>query len=227
MPNWFNLTLDTTPPSSPTISIENDAPFASTQLVDLTLATGDVTTSGYQMKIWGDVDTTFNSNIQTLDDESSWMTFNELQQIKLSSGDGSKTINFRIRDDVYNESSLVSKSINLDMSLPTVSITGPDVSKISKVNGRNVSSFSFACSEIFEEYKVCVVNSSGATEDMGAVIPTTNGSSNTTGSAGGYDTNSSPITISLTGMDVELASSGDGIKIIKVFVRDQAGQWSA
>lgn len=227
MTNWFELELDTTPPSNPTLEIENNATFVSTLLVDLTLGTGDSITTGYQMKIWGDVDPTFNANIQPLVDDSSWMTFNSLQQIKLLDGDGNKTVNYMIRDDVYNESSLVSKSVYLDTTLPTVEVTGPDVPTISKMLGRNVASFSFTVSEPFDEYKVCVVNSSGVTEDSGVTIPTTNGSTNTSGTAGGYDTSSSPIVGTITGSDFELAKSGDGIKVVKIFVKDKSGKWSA
>lgn len=227
MSNWFELELDTTPPSSPTLQIENDATFVSTLLVDLTLGTGDPVTTGYQMKIWGDVDPTFNSNIQPLEGDSSWMTFNSLQQIQLLDGDGNKAVHYMIRDDVHNESSQVTKSVYLDTTLPTVQVTGPDVPKISKMPGANVASFSFTVSEPFEEYKVCVVNSSGVTEDGGVTIGTANGSTNTSGNAGGYDTSSSPIVGTITGSDFEAAKSGDEIKVVKIFVKDQSGKWSA
>jgi len=225
MANYFNLTLDTTGPASPSISLENGATYATAQLVTATISTSDSSTTNYQMKIWGDVDTTHNPSIQTTEVESAWISYSTSQQVKLSTGDGSKTIYLKIRDDVYNESSQADDSIILDTTLPVVSITGPDLSKISKVAGKNVSSFSFTVDTIFDEYKVKVVASSGAAHDTGTQIPTTAGSTNMSGSAGDYPA-STPINCSIYGTDLETADSGDGTKIVKVFVKDKAGNWS-
>lgn len=225
MANYFNLTLDTTGPAAPSISLEGGATYATAQLVTATISTSDSPTTNYQMKIWGDVDTTHNPSIQTTEVASAWISYSTSQQVKLSSGDGSKTVYLKIRDDVYNESSQADDSIILDSTLPVVSITGPDLSKISKVTGKNVSSFSFTVDGIFDEYKVKVVASSGAAHDTGTQIPTTAGSTNMSGSAGDYPA-STPINCSIYGTDLETADSGDGTKIIKVFVKDKAGNWS-
>lgn len=225
MANYFNLTLDTTGPASPSISLENGATYATAQLVTATISTSDSPTTNYQMKIWGDVDTTHNPSIQTTEVASAWISYSTSQQVKLSTGDGSKTVYLKIRDDVYNESSQANDSIILDTTLPVVSITGPDLSKISKVTGKNVSSFSFTVDAIFDEYKVKVVASSGAAHDTGTQIPTTAGSTNMNGSAGDYPA-STPINCSIYGTDLETADSGDGAKIIKVFAKDKAGNWS-
>jgi hypothetical protein len=223
--NYFSLSLDTTAPASPTISLEGGAAFATDQLITATIGCGDGDTTGYQMILWGDVDTTHNANIQATEGASSWITYSISQQVKLSTTDGSKTVYLKIRDDVYNESSQTSDSIILDATLPVVSITGPDVSKISKQTGKNTVSFSFQCDSIFDEYKVKVVATSGAAHDTGTQIPTTAGSSNMSGSAGDYPA-STPINCQIKGTDLETASSGDGLKIVKVFVKDQSGQWS-
>ena len=175
--------------------------------------------------MWGNVDTTHNANIQGTEGASSWITYNVSQQVKLSPVDGSKTIYLKIRDDVYNESAQVSDSINLDQTIPVVTIVGPDVYKISKNNGKNISSFSFQCDSVFNEYKIKVVGASGATHDTGIQIGSANGSSNVSGNVGGYLA-STPINCQITGADLESASAGDGSKIIKVFVRDEAGLWS-
>lgn len=226
MANYFNLTLDTTGPASPSISIEDGAQFATSQLVDCTIGCEDSVTTGYQMKIWGDVDTEADTNIQTTEGASTWITYQTTKQVTLSETNGEKTLYVKIRDDVYNESSQASDSIILDTDLPEVTITGPDVNKISKIASKDVCSFSFVCDEIFDEYKVKVVASSGAAHDTGTQIPTTAGSSNMAGSAGDYPA-STPINCSIKGTDLETASAGDGTKIIKVFVKDQSGQWSA
>ena len=53
----------------------------------------------------------------------------------------------------------------------------------------------------------------------------TNGSLNTFGTAGGYAANT-PIEVTLKGEDLEAASTGDGDKVIKVFVKDIGKNWS-
>ena len=77
----------------------------------------------------------------------------------------------------------------------------------------------------FEEYKVCVVPQNNSTQDAGTVIGTTNGSINTSGSDGDYPA-SENIQVTINGADLEAASSGDGVKIVKVFVKNAAGTWS-
>ena len=225
MANYFLLTLDTTGPQSPAISLESGAQYATQQLINADISTADALTTGYQMKIWGDVDLTENPNIQDTELNSTWITYAATQQIKLSTGDGAKTVYLKIRDDVLNDSAQTSDSITLDTSLPVVTISGPDVSKISKIATANVSSFSFTVNEIFDEYKVKVVASTGAAHDTGTLIGTTNGSTNMSGNAGGYPAETA-INCQVYGSDLEVASAGDGEKIVKVFVMDQSGFWS-
>lgn len=226
MANNFTLTLDTTSPSSPGVSFDAGAFLTNTdRLANLTLSAsgGDVA----QMKIWGDVDPSHNANIQATEGGSNWITFNASQQIKVSSGDGAKNINVKYRDDVYNESGIASDTITLDTTLPTVTISsGPDVIKVSKISGKNQCSFQFTVDDVFEEYKVKIVPSAGSTHDTGTQVLTTNGSSNMSGSAGGYPS-ATPISCIITGDDLEVASAGDGNKIVKVFVKDASNNWSS
>ncbi|HDK26931.1 MAG TPA: hypothetical protein ENG48_07585 [Candidatus Atribacteria bacterium] len=224
MANYFTLTLDTTGPANPSISLESGAQYATQQLITASISTDDSDTTNYQMKIWGDVDTTYDADIQDTEGNSSWISYSESKQIKLSSGEGSKTIYLKIRDDVWNESAQASDDIILDTSLPVVTISGPDVSKISKVSGKNVCSFSFTVNDDFVEYKVKVVASSGAAHDTGTQIPTTGGSVNMSGS--GSFSADDPINCQIYGADLESADAGDGDKIIKVFAKDSAGNWS-
>ena len=226
MASYFNLTLDTTSVSNPTISLENGNIYATNQLITAIIGCGDGNTTGYSIKIWGSIDTTFDINVQDTETNSSWITYTTSKQIKLSSGDGLKTVYLKVRDDVWNESSQVSDSINLDLTLPTVTVSGSDVPKISKITGKNTASFSFQCSEIFDEYMVKVVASSGAAHDTGTTIPSTGGSTNISGSAENYPANT-PINVQIKGIDFETASAGDGIKVVKVFCKDKSGVWSA
>ncbi len=226
MASYFTLTLDTTGPASPSITLDSGAQYATQQLVTATIGTTDSPTTGYQMKLWGDVDTTHNANIQATEGASAWIAYSTSQQVKLSSGDGSKTIYLKIRDDVYNESSQASDTITLDMTLPVVTISNVSATKISKIAGKNSMTFQFSSDSIFDQYKVKVVATSGSPHDSGTQIPTTAGSTNVSGSTGDYPA-STPITVTIKGADLETASSGDGDKIVKVFVLDDAGNWSA
>lgn len=225
MANYFSLFLDTTAPSNATISLEGGSQYAVQELVNATIGTTDSATSSYQMKIWGDVNPSFDTNIQGDEENSTWITYATTKQIKLSNGDGNKTVNVKIRDDVHNESAVVSDSILLDTTKPVVTVTNPDVGKISKIAGKNIASFSFTVDSEFTEYKVKVVSSSGASHDTGVVIPTTAGSTNMSGE--GNFAKNAPIDCQINGVDLESASSGDGVKQIKLFVRDNAGNWSA
>lgn len=218
MASYFNLTLDTTAPAGLTLSINDGALYATSTAVTLTIGVTDSVTTGYQMKIWG---------IDGVEDEgsASWESFAATKSVNLTSGDGLKTVYVKVRDDVYNETVPVSDTITLNTAVPVVSITGPDVSRISKNAGKNQAIINFTADVIFDEYKVCVVPQNNSTQDAGTVIPTDGGSINTSGSDGDYPA-SENIQVTITGTDLETASSGDGVKIVKVFVRSQAGIWS-
>lgn len=218
MASYFNLTLDTTAPSGLTLSINDDALYTTSTAVTLKIAVADEATTGYQMKIWG---------IAGVADEgsASWETFATTKSVTLPSGDGLKTVHVKVRDDVGNESAEVMDTITLDTTIPVVTVTGPDKSKISKVSGYNQSVINFTADVEFTEYKVCVVPQTSSAQDAGTVIPKTNGSINTSGNAGSYPA-SQNIQVTITGADLELASSGDGVKVVKVFVRTASGLWS-
>ena len=218
MASYFNLTLDTLAPSGLTLAINDGALYATSTAVKLTIAVEDESTTGYQMKIWG---------IDSVADESSasWESFAPSKSVNLTSGDGLKTVYIKVRDDVGNESAQVSDTITLNTAVPVVTITGPDKSKISKVSGFNTAIINFTADVEFEEYKVCVVPQSNSTQDAGTLIPTDGGSINTSGSSGEYPA-SENIQVTITGTDLEAAASGDGVKIVKVFVKTAAGIWS-
>lgn len=223
MANYINIILDTTAPANPYVNINGGATYSNTQLVSVGLGTSDIDTTGYQMKIWGTVDKAYDTNIQDSEATSQWISYSDSKQVKLSTGDGNKQISVKFRDDVYNESSVAQDNISLNTAIPTVNVGAPDKNKISKKEQKNVVSFTFSSPEQFEEYKVKVVSSTGAVESSGTLIGTVNGSQNIAGNTGGY---TNPITVTITGQDLELASSGDGSKIIKVFVKNNAGTWS-
>lgn len=225
MSNFIYITLDTTAPSNPSIQISGGLTSTTTQLVSLAVETGDATTTDYQMKIWGDVDVAYNANIKNTEAQSAWVPYTVTPQIKLSTGDGTKTINLRIRDDVHNTSSVASSSIKLDTKIPTVTVTNPDVNKVSKVSGKDTFSFAFSTDKDIVEYKVKLVGVINATHDTGTTIAKTNGSTNTSGTSSILESVMTTVTIKSADLEVAGAST-DGQKIVKVFVKDTLGNWS-
>jgi hypothetical protein len=225
MANFVNITLDTQAPASPTVLIEGGSVYATNQLVNLAISTSDGITTGYQMLIWGDVDPTYNASINTVEGTSVWTAYSTTPQIKLSAADGAKTINVRIRDDVHNPSSVASDSITLDTTIAVVTTAAPDLSKISKMPTKNSSSFTFTSNEAFTEYKVKLVGATGAAENTGTLIPTTGGSTGTSGT--GTYTSGQVMSVTIKGADLETAGAAINTpSIIKVFVKDLAGIWS-
>lgn len=218
MASYFNLTLDTLAPSGLAVQLNGDDIYTTVATVELTLSLDDLETTGYQMKIWG---------VEGVDNEksASWETYAASKSVTLTTGDGLKTVYVKVRDSVGNETASASDSITLDTSVPTVTVTGPDKPIISEVVGFNQAVINFMSDIAFEEYKVCVVPATSSTQEAGTVIPTTAGSINTSGDDGGYEADTN-IQVTITGTDLKTASSGDGTKIVKVFVRNAAGTWS-
>lgn len=218
MASFFKLFLDTTAPAGVTLSLNDDARYTTSASITAKIGCEDAETTGYQMKIWGGV------GGAATEADAAWVTFAATKEITLTTGDGKKTVNLKVRDDVGNESATVTKEIILDTAVPVVTITDPDKSKISKVETFNVAAISFTCDVDFVEYKVKVVPTTASLQDAGVVIGTTNGSTNMSGTGEYPDAQAVDCTINAA--DLEAASAGDGEKIIKVFVRNAAGTWS-
>lgn len=217
MASYFNLVLDTLAPQGLSVKLNNGAQYTTTKSVTLAISISDASTTGYQMKVWG---------IEGVESESdaTWETFATSKGITLSTGDGLKTVYVKVRDDVCNETAAASATITLDTSVPAVTIIGPDVSRISKTAPKNVATFSFTSDVAFTEYKIKVVPSKSSLHDAGTLIGTANGSTNM--NATGTFKASTAISCKIYGKDLEAASSGDGEKIIKVFVKNAHGTWS-
>ena len=217
MASYFNLTLDTLAPQGLTIKLNNGSQYTTSKAVQLAINVTDESADGYQMKVWG---------IDGIAKESDavWETLANVKDITLPTGDGLKTVYVKVRDDVYNETAVTSTSITLDTSVPAVTIIGPDVSRISKTSPKDVATFSFTSDVAFTEYKIKVVPSKSSLHDAGTLIGTANGSTNM--SATGTFKASTAISCKVYGKDLEAASSGDGEKIIKVFVKNTVGTWS-
>lgn len=216
MAAYFNLTLDTTAPSGGSISLASR-----TNSVNVTATLG--ATGATYMKLWGDICATAGGTAIT-ESNASWVAYSTTAPIILTSTDGTKTVYAKFKDDVGNESASVNASTILDTTGPVVTIVGPDVTKISKVAGYNVCSFSFSADEAIAEWTVRVVPSTSSVHTAGTQIGTTGGSTNMSGST--QTAAETAISCTIYGADLETASSGDGAKIIKVFVKDLTGNWS-
>lgn len=225
MASYFNLVLDTTAPQAPTFVVNSNAAYSNTRSVTGNFSTSDAPTTGYQIKIWGDVDPAANASIQATEGASAFIPYNAAQAFTLSTGDGVKNLNARIMDDVGNVTAILTDSITLDTTLPVVTVGTPSVSKISKQAGKRTATVTFQADTVFDQYQVRAVPATSSLVTDGTLVPTTNGSTNTSGSAGGYPAVTN-ITTSIDGADLEAASPGDGTKVLKVFVRDPAGNWS-
>ena len=217
MASYFNLVLDTLAPQGLTVKLNNGSQYTTSKNVILSISVSDISTSGYQMKVWG-------IDGASSEDSASWETFASTKSIALPTGDGLKNVYVKVRDDVCNETAAASATITLDTSVPAVTIIGPDVSRISKTAPKNVATFSFTSDVAFTEYKIKVVPSKSSLHDAGTLIGTANGSTNMT--ATGSFKASTAISCKVYGKDLEAASSGDGEKIIKVFVKNAHGTWS-
>lgn len=217
MASYFNLVLDTLAPQGLTVKLNNGSQYTTSKNVTLSISVSDTSTSGYQMKVWG-------IDGASSEDSASWETFASTKSIALPTGDGLKTVYVKVRDDVCNETAAASTTITLDTSVPAVTIIGPDVSRISKTAPKNVATFSFTSDVAFTEFKIKVVPSKSSLQDAGTLIGTANGSTNMT--ATGTFKASTAISCKVYGKDLEAASSGDGEKIIKVFVKNAHGTWS-
>jgi len=215
MASYFNLTLDTLAPTISSFTINSGASVTTSTSVTLQITSADAAS----MKIWG-------INGVANEASASWETFASTKSVTLTTGDGTKTVYIKVRDSVYNESSASSASITLSTAIPTISITGPDVSVISEQSGKNVATFSFTSTMALKAWKVKLVPANNSAHDAGTQIGTTNGSTNMTGTTLAASTSQQ---CTINGSDLSVAAGGtDGTYIIKVFGQAAANDlWSA
>ena len=226
MATTFSLALDTTVPGAPSIVLAGGASLTNLRDVIASIGTSDGDTTGYQIKVWGaGIDLTADPQVQATEANSTWVSFNAAKTVRLSNGDGVKSVSVRIRDDVWNESGVATDTITLDTSAPVPNVTsGPTAAKVSKVAGKRSTQVTWQADGDLAEYKFKVVPSGAATHDQGTTIGTAAGSANVAAVVNIAAATSTTTTID--GADLESASPGDGAKIVKLFVRDAVGNWS-
>lgn len=225
----FRLTLDTAPPASPALLVNDGAATTGSQNVLVSVSTSDYEGGDrdvQEMKVWGDVDPAADTTVQATEEASAWTVYQEAKVVRLSSGSGRKRLYARLRDDVCNVTLPFTDFIDLDTDVPVVSITtAVDRGRISKVAPCNRALFVWESSVPFSAYEVRVVPSAGSPHVGGVPVPTTSGSANTQG-VGSFPAQTGVATV-IDGADLEAASPGDTDKIVKVFVRGLDGVWSA
>lgn len=217
MPASFILTLDTTGPQDVAVEINAGDAATGDPAVDVAVTTSDADTAGYQVKLWGDVD--------GVPDEATavWQMLTPSIAVTLTSGDATKTVYARLRDDVWNESAVANGTIALDETAPTVTITaGPDVTKVSRVATKRQSAFTWTASEDIDHYEVRVVPDANSDHTAGVLLADASGGSDNL-SGDGLIAATTPTTTVIDGRDLP---DPDGDKTIKVFVRDVNGLWS-
>ena len=232
MANYVNIILDTIGPSGVSVLINGDADKAITTAVTLTIGCSDTDLTGYQMKIWGTADAPSEA-------DAAWETYQSEKNVTLPTGDGLKTVYVKVRDDVWNESAEASDTITLYEKLPSIIGLSVNKSKLSLVDGQCMTQGSFGIDENIDAVRVMLVENVNDSYDTvtNVSIPVTNGSviTNENGDAiSGSVLEAESIIDSIqlvyfdiSAADINAVAPGDGVKIVKVFVRSAGtGSWS-
>lgn len=223
MASYIQFYLDTLAPASVVLT----APANSGSLtVGVNASTSDGTTTGYTMKIWG-AGVSANAVAGTTKANAPALAFTTATQNVLFTAEGSQVLNLAVYDDVGNETLATPVTINIVTSLATVTvsnITGGNTThdRFSTNSPYNVLSFNFTASQDYSEWKVLRVSATGSTQDTGTAIGTTNGSTNVAGTATVTAGTVKSVTINMLDLPTQVNEN----KILKVFVKNLAGNWS-
>lgn len=216
-----SVDIDTTPPGNPRMAVNGGVLFVASRSVSV----GITGTGATDMKIWGDVDTDADTDIQSFEDLSTWLPYTEHTDVGVSASIGRKRLYARLRDAVGNPSPVFGTYVDYDPAYPQVSmVLDADVAVLSTIPGHDAATFSWDANVDFVEYVVKVMPTTASPYFGGSPVRSDFGSVNVAGS--GSFLADTPITTVLKGADVNFASPGDGSKVIKVFIRDVAGRWS-
>lgn len=233
MADYSDAPLDTQGPQDVSVVLNDGAYVTTEKTVRYTVTCSDPDTTDYQIKIWG-------TETCTEESDANWQRFVRSGSFTVDDTTGLKTIYFKLRDDVYNESATVSATINYIKERPVIQNLFVTPAKLSFADKKNVASGGFNFSETIDAVKIKIVADVNASHDdpSNISIPTTNGSAmwddlNTDS----YDirTLEHEITIPsimtvgfyINAKDLAAVAPGDGVKIIKIFARSaMSGLWS-
>lgn len=239
MASYVNITLDNTGVTPLMVTLNSDETRTGSTAVTLSVFLADADkeyADNYTMCILGDVVSS-----------GEWEKFAYEKTVVLTDGDGLKEVFVIIRDDLLNEGDAVSDTITLYTTVPTVTVAGPTIARISTNEGKDVTTFTFTADKSIEALKVMAVENINVLHDdaTSKLMPVTNGSKITVTNEAGESVKISSdtglsldlgglvaysagreFTVTVYGLDLYEASPDDGVKIIKVFVRERDGNWS-
>lgn len=221
MSGTFVITLDTTGPQGVTLTLDTGNPaYTTDDWVDALIGTTDPDTTGYRVKIWGDV-----MGFAPDEESVAFQAYAPSIPVQLAAGDGVKTVHVRVFDDLDNAGGSANDSITLDTAVPVVNkVSGPTPARISDKDGHDTSNLSWGISEDIQAYKVKLVPDASTPHDQGVQIPDAGGSANVQGGAKVAGGNTLTV---IKGADLKAAAGNvDGDHSVKVFVQDLAGLWS-
>ena len=102
-----------------------------------------------------------------------------------------------------------------DTEAPTIEVSNLSATKISRVSGRDITYVSFTVNEDCQAWKAKLVTSSGAVHTDGTLVDS------------GSDIPADTLFVfDITDDELVDAGGADGSNTIKVFVQDDAGNWS-
>lgn len=104
-----------------------------------------------------------------------------------------------------------------DTTSPVVTVVSVSKTKISRISPQDFTDVQFSADENFVEYQIRVVPANDSLVTAGTLIE----SGLMSGNSG------TQYTKTITDDELVAASSPDGSKIIKIFVKDAAGNWSS
>lgn len=250
MASYVNITLDTVGVVPLSVSLNGDDERTTSTAVTLkvTLSEEDMANADkYQMAILGDIAGLDNST------DMPWEPFVSEKTITLTDGDGIKVVHVYIMDDLGNignyDAECGEDTIILYTEIPTVTVIGPTVARISENEGYNVSTFTFTADKKISDCKVMVVKSINSLHDdaTNVLLSGANGSKITYQDTDGNTKLASDddlsfsfgeissfvsfgvgkeLTVTVYGSDLFEAAGIDGAHIIKVFVKETDGSWS-
>jgi hypothetical protein len=106
--------------------------------------------------------------------------------------------------------------VSADVTAPVVTFTGQDRTIISRVALRDAVVATFTVDENFSGYEIRLVPDGASPRGSGTLVES---------GAGG--TSGATITVTITDDELVAAGGANGNNVLKVFVQDIAGNWSA
>jgi hypothetical protein len=251
--------LDTTVPSGTLTLYEADdatlkAAVSSVATFVIHLQITDDSVGKVYYKVWGDYTVGAQAAAGTTE-PTDWTEYNKtagkdylvISGLSCTSGDGTKSVHAKAKDDAGNEITITSVSFVYDTTAPVVTVKNVTDNDISKVHVyRNSTTkyadevkFDLALDSIITEFKVCAYLTQAqatAVTDIGAevAVPMTAGSLNMSGT--GTHQATEVISCLIKGTDYETAlvarggvagDTAEGVHYVVAYVKDEAGTWSA